>query len=475
MTPLHDLRSLAAELAGALRIHPDSTVTVTNPAAFRGQLVDRLVEAAIFAPDEATRDAARWAIWEGGHALGVHSASIQGLYAARGKGKWTGFTVPAVNIRGLTYETARAMFRAGKRLDSHAFVFELAKSELGYSFQRPAEYVANVLAAAIREGHHGPVFIQGDHYQYNAASFAKDPEQETEGLRALTKESVAAGYYNIDIDASTLVDLAFPTLDEQQRHNYQCGAELTALIREIEPRGITISVGGEIGEVGHKNSTVEEFEAYMDGYLKELAARGAGLVPMSKVSVQTGTSHGGIPTADGHVAEVKLDFDVLRAIGESARKKYGLAGAVQHGASTLPEAMFHHFPQVDCAEIHLATGFQNMMYDGGFLPDELKARMYRWLDENCAAERTEGMSDEQFHYKTRKKAYGPFKRELFDLPASNLASFTAALEDKFHFLFEKLCTRDARPVVDEWVHPVLVHRPVPEALKQAMGQGAEAR
>jgi len=101
---------------------------------------------------------------------------------------------------------------------------------------------------------------------------------------------------------------------------------------------------------------------------------------------------------------VKLDFDVLRAIGESARKKYGLAGAVQHGASTLPEAMFHHFPQVDCAEIHLATGFQNMMYDGGFLPDELKARMYRWLDENCAAERTEGMSDEQFHYKTRKKA-----------------------------------------------------------------------
>jgi len=201
MTPLHDLRSLAAELAGALRIHPDSTVTVTDPAAFRANLVDRLVEAAIFAPDEPVRDAARWAIWEAGHALGVHSASIQGLYAARGKGKWTGFTVPAVNIRGLTYETARAMFRAGKRLDSHAFVFELAKSELGYSFQRPAEYVANVLAAAIREGHHGPVFIQGDHYQYNAASFAKDPEQETEGLRALTKESVAAGYYNIDIDA----------------------------------------------------------------------------------------------------------------------------------------------------------------------------------------------------------------------------------------------------------------------------------
>jgi len=103
MTALLDLRSLATELAGAIRIHPDSTLTVTDPAAFRGALIDRLVETAIFAPDETVRDAARWAIWECGHALGVHSASIQGLYAARGKGKWHGFTVPAVNIRGLTY------------------------------------------------------------------------------------------------------------------------------------------------------------------------------------------------------------------------------------------------------------------------------------------------------------------------------------------------------------------------------------
>ena len=119
MNPLHDLRSLAAELAGALRIHPDGTVTVTDAATFRAQLVDRLVEAAIFAPDDAVKDAARWAVWEAGHALGVHSASIQGLYAARGQGKWTGFTVPAVNIRGLTYETAplRALVGFGHVLE----------------------------------------------------------------------------------------------------------------------------------------------------------------------------------------------------------------------------------------------------------------------------------------------------------------------------------------------------------------------
>ena len=475
MTPFNDLRSLAEGLHGSIRLHPDATLTVTDADAFRAEHVERLVATAIFATDEATKEAARWLIWEAGHSLGVHSASIQGLYVARGKGKVSGFTVPAVNIRGLTYETARAMFRAARRLDSGAMLFELAKSELGYTFQRPAEYVANILAAAIREGYHGPVFIQGDHYQYNAKNFAADPEKETEGLRALTKESVAAGYYNIDIDASTLVDLTPPSLDEQQRHNYERGAALTALIRELEPRGVTISVGGEIGEVGFKNSTVEEFEAYMDGYLRELTKYGANLTPMSKVSVQTGTSHGGTPTADGHVAEVKLDFAVLKAIGEVARSKYGLSGAVQHGASTLPDDLFDRFPAAECAEIHLATGFQNMLYDGGFLPDDLKAAMYKWLDENCADEKKAGMTDEQFHYKTRKKAYGPFKQQLFELAADKKHAYVEALEEKFFLLFDKLGMRGTRAVVDEHVHPTLVHRPVPEGLKQALEAGATAR
>jgi fructose/tagatose bisphosphate aldolase len=474
-TVYSDLRALAEGLQGVLRIHPDSTITVTDAETFRTEHVGHLVSTAIFSEDEATRDAARWVIWEAGHALGVHSASIQGLYVARGKGKVSGFTVPAVNIRGLTYETARAMFRAARRLDSGAMIFELAKSELGYTFQRPAEYVANVIAAAVREGYHGPVFIQGDHYQFNAKEYAKDPEKVAAELRDLTKESIDAGYYNIDIDASTLVDLTPTSLDEQQRHNYVRGAELTAFIRENEPRGITISVGGEIGEVGHKNSTVEEFEAYMDGYLRELAARGANYLPMSKVSVQTGTSHGGVPTADGKVAEVKLDFDVLREIGEVARKKYGLSGAVQHGASTLPDELFDRFPKAECAEIHLATGFQNMLFDGGFLPEDLKREMYAWLDANCADEKKPDMTAEQFHYKTRKKSYGPFKRKLFDLPHEVRKTYQNALEEKFYLLFDKLGMRGTRDKLNEFVHPTLVHRPVTEAFKAALDQVGAAR
>ena len=79
---------------------------------------------------------------------------------------------------------------------------------------------------------------------------------------------------------------------------------------------MTISVGGEIGEVGKKNSTVEELRAYLDGYRRELDAAGAGRAGISKVSVQTGTSAtAACRCPDGGVAEVKLDFDVLRRAG----------------------------------------------------------------------------------------------------------------------------------------------------------------
>jgi nicotinamide mononucleotide (NMN) deamidase PncC len=71
-----------------------------------------------------------------------------------------------------------------------------------------------------------------------------------EALRALIREAVAGGYLNIDVDTSTLVDLSKQTIKEQQDVNTSLSAELTAYIRSMEPAGVSISVGGEIGEVG---------------------------------------------------------------------------------------------------------------------------------------------------------------------------------------------------------------------------------
>ncbi len=455
------IADLLATLAGAAHVEGDRLV-IDDEAKFRSEAVKDLAWTAAFTTDEPTAEATRWLVWEASQALGARSASIQGLYMARSRGEVSGFTVPAVNLRAQTFDMARTFLGVAKEKGVGAIIFEIARSEQTYTYQRPQDFATSVLAGAIAAGYAGPVFIQGDHYQFNAKKYAADPESMTEEIGKACKLALDAGYRNIDIDSSTLVDLSKGSLDEQQRENYTRAAELTALIRSLESDGVTVSVGGEIGEVGKTNSTVEELKAYLDGYNAVLARLAPGAKGVSKVSVQTGTSHGGIPLPGGGVAEVKLDFEVLRALGEVARS-YGLAGAVQHGASTLPDELFHKFPTVETAEIHLATGFQNALYDHPAFPKVLMDEIYAWCRVNAADERRGGQTEDQFLYTTRKKAIGPFKRQLWDLETKD--EILAAQGAKMAFLFDQLKVPGTADLVAKYVQPVPVSRPMPEALK----------
>jgi len=379
---------------------------------------------------------------------GIYPSSIHEFYVARGKGTGTGFTVPAINLRSMTYDLARAIFRVAKRNNTGAFIFEIAKSEMGYTGQTPVEFSSVVLAAAIKENYRGPVFIQADHTQVSLKKFQENPDKELEGLQALISDAIEAGFYNIDIDSSTLVDLSKPSVKKQQHWNYEVCAKLTQFIRRIEPRGVTVSVGGEIGEVGHQNSTPEDLRAFMEGYRERLRK---GLTGISKISIQTGTSHGGVVKADGSIAEVSLDFNTLKTLSGIAQKEFGLGGAVQHGASTLPEDMFHKFPEHDTVEVHLATGFQNMMFDSAHFPAGLKDKMYEWLKVNAQSEKKAGDSDEQFFYKARKKALGPFKKDIMGMPKEIREAIALEIENKFEFLFKQLNCVNNKDLIDQCV------------------------
>jgi len=415
-------------------------VSVTDAGAITGELVDRLAWTAVFGGDAELRGTARWIIKNLAASRGIRPSSIHELYLAMGRGEAGGFTVPAINVRAMAYDTARAVVRSAKKLGAGAFILEIARSEIGYTEQRPHEYVAVVLAAALREGFSGPLFIQGDHVQTNAKKYnSPERDKELDAVRALIKEEVAAGFYNIDIDTSTLVDLTKPTLPEQQEVNVNLAADFTAFIRQNEPQGVTVSVGGEIGEVGGKNSDIHELRAYMDGYNIALKKRGPGLVGLSKISVQTGTAHGGFVNADGTVrTDVKIDLKTLEELSRIAKSEYGLAGAVQHGASTLPPDAFDAFPRVGACEIHLATDFQNMVYEHPQFPKELKAEMYAWVRENATEERKPKDTEEQFIYKARKKAIGPFKKQMWSISEQARRAIGQSLEERFTFLMQQL-------------------------------------
>ena len=463
---MHDpLDTLVDSFGGAIAIEEGDRVVVHREKALAGPAMDKLVRSAVFS-EGAERELARWLIWELGQAVGVQPASIHELYMARGRGQVSGFTVPAMNVRASAYETARAIFRTAMKLEAGAFILEIARSEIAYTEQRPAEYVSVMLAAAMREGFRGPVFVQGDHFQVNAKKFAANPGPEVDSVKQLIREAMAAGFFNIDIDTSTLVDLSKQGLEEQQRKNYEVGIELLRYVRELEPDGVTVSVGGEIGEVGTQNSTVEELRAYMDGFQRTLGTGRGQLTGLSKISVQSGTSHGGVVLPDGSIADAQIDFETLKTLSRVARDEYGLAGAVQHGASTLPDTAFNNFPRVETAEIHLATNFQNMLYD--HLPRELREEIYEWLRTNAKDERKATDTDEQFFYKTRKKAIGPFKRQMWELDGSIRERLASAYDGKFEFLFTQLGIGGTAAAVARHIRAPEIHHPAPEGAHPAV-------
>ena len=450
---LDNVQQLFDSLNGAVQVEGEK-VRVVDETLLK-QKVDNLVYNAVFAGG-LVRDTARWLLWELGQELGIYPASTHDLYMAAGRGELPKqCTVPAINVRAMNFNTSRAIFRAANKLKVGALIFEIARSEMGYTGQRPVEYVSSVIAAAIKEGFRGPLFIQGDHFQVSAKAFAADRQKEIDAVKDLIVESVDAGFYNIDIDSSTLVNLEFDSLDEQQRENYGVCAEISRFVRKLEPEGVTVSLGGEIGEVGGHNSTVAELHAFMHGYLNELG----DLQGISKISVQSGTSHGGVVLPDGTLAQVKVDFDTLKDLSQVSRDDYGLGGAVQHGASTLPPSAFYKFPEASAIEIHLATGFQNIIYD--MLPPDVVDETYDYLRSDLKHEWKEGKTEDQFLYSSRKKAIGPFKKQWWDLDPAIQEEIGQALQEQFEFLFEKLIVKETSDFTERFTPKVQKHRTRP--------------
>ena len=464
MNTKETMEELLSLLDGSLTVN-DGRAEVKDAAKLRTN-VHKLAEVAAL-ESGLGKGIAQYLIRLTAQTLGIIPASIHALYIGRGSGKVpVNFSVPALNLRAMTFDSARAVFRVAQEIDAGAFIFEIARSEMGYTDQRPAEFASSVLAAAIAEGFSGPVFIQGDHFQVSAKRFASTPETELQAVKDLIIEAIKAGFFNIDVDTSTLVDLSKTTIPEQQTLNCDLSATLSAFIREQQPTGVTISVGGEIGEVGGHNSTEPELRAYVDGFNAALRQKAPGAIGLSKISIQTGTSHGGVVLPDGTIAKVSVDFDTLRNLSRVVRHDYGMGWTVQHGASTLPEDAFGKFVEYEACEVHLATNFMNILYD--HLPAGLRAEMYAFLDVKDAAERKPGMTDEQFYYKTRKNALGPFKNQLWRMDEAHKTEISNAWEAQFRKLFHLFSQKGTRAYVERTIQPVVV----PPQLKDYIGEAA---
>ena len=93
--------------------------------------------------------------------------------------------------------------------------------------------------------------------------------------------------------------------------------------------------------------------------------------------------------------------------------------------------------------------------------------IYAWCEVNAADERKDGQTDEQFLYTTRKKAIGPFKRAAVG-PGDPRTRSSRPRAPSSAFLFTELRVNGSMEMVERFVRPVPLSRPIPESLAVAV-------
>ena len=462
-----------ADLLEPSATRPTSTATgcvIDDEAAFRDTAIRDLAWTAAFSTDEATTAAAQWLVWEASQELGAQSASIQDLYAARGRGEVSGFTVPAINLRAQTFDMARTVYEAAKGADVGAVILELARSEQTYTFQRPIDYATAVAGRRDRRRlarpglHPGrPLPVQRQEVRGRPGGDDRgDPARlPPGGRRRATATSTST--------RSTLVDLSKPTADEQQRENYARAAELTALIRTLEADGVTD----------------QRRRRDRRGRHAELDGRGAARLPRRLSAASSTRARRARRDQQGQ----RPDRDEPRRRAAPRRRRRrgqarlrGPARARRDRppatASPAPSSTAPRPCPTSCSTASRRSrrprstsrpGFQNALYEHPAFPESLHREIEAWCYANAADERKAGQTDQQFVYTTRKKAIGPFKRQLWDLATKD--EILAAQRRKIAFLFTELGVNGSREMVAAYIRPVELHRPMPDALREAVGAG----
>jgi len=347
----------------------------------------------------------------------------------------------------VSFHMARSAVRAADALGVPHIIFELALSEVGYTGQQKDEYVALVKAAYISLGiKNRKIYLQADHYQLDPKKYAEDSDKEMQRIKSAITKALENEVYNIDIDSSK-----FETADpdksdrENQLENARLTAELFHFIRTYEKEHslpCLVSIGGEVGEVGGENTKYPQVNAYLEMLHEQSEALGSGGDHgLDKVSINVGSAHGGVLGADGKPLDtVPLDFTAhhdLYMVGKDPKNPDKHVLPVQHGASTLPKKYFSLFPAMHVAEVHLATGFQNIVWEvlekeDNVLYEKMKLMVSEKFGEKIVGHKTEAIG----FMKERKRVTEFVKKDL--LLSGSVEAMELALEEDFTTIFHSL-------------------------------------
>ncbi len=467
MSLFKSVRELLESCQGTLEV-TNNQLEIQNPDHLKKQLIDALIYNGIFNKDVNIREFIFWLIWEAAGVLNIQLASIQELYEARkeearNKNEYPHMIIPSIQIPGFSYYTARSVIRAAQQKNVGAFIFELTKADFDHTLQRPKEYTMNCLAAAIKEGYEGILFIQGDQFQINDRNFKQNRVAEVSLTRSLIDEAIDAGFYNIGIDTSTLIDNTIPNVNEQQFLNFALSATLTRFIREKQPEGITVSLGINIARLKEIETLLNDFRAFMNGYNETIKKVELGITvkKMNTIVIQAPLSI----EANKTQAEINMDLDILEKLANLAQNDFDLAGIALNCPADVSDQLLSSLLEKDLAELKFNNIIQDIIYNHTQLPDDLKERFDEYLISTFIHEKEENETMSQFLYKVRKKGFRDFKQEFYDLEDNIKTNISKEIEDKISDLFQKLNLVDSKPLIEKWIKPVAISKPIPKTFE----------
>ncbi len=232
--------------------------------------MDKLVRAAVFG-DGPEKEHARWLIWEIGQAVGVSRASIhESVHGARPRRVRTASRCRRSTCAAMAYDTARVDLPHGDRQEGgrvHPRDRAL-RDRLHRSAPRRIRRGDARRGAARRiprPGVHSGRPLPGERQEVRGRPDARSGRGEGAGPRGDRGRVLQHRHRHVDAGRSLQADArrAAAAQLRSRRSTFDGRARARA-------DGVTISLGGEIGEVGTQNSTVDELRAYMDGFNRSL-------------------------------------------------------------------------------------------------------------------------------------------------------------------------------------------------------------
>lgn len=406
-------QELLQSLTGCIAVS-DHEVTVQHGERLKRELIDALLENALFNPELAVRSLAHQLIKAIANDLGIFPTSLQALYEARRRTEYLGKTVPRLAAHGLTYDMARAAFRTMKRSSTAICLFELPVETLPIAESHLQDFCSSVLAAAIKEGFYGPLFLQLGDIRYQADAFINNPQQYHQQLHQLLQLGMANGFLNFAVDTTALPHEGFAEM-----------ASFSNTLNEWQQGDRLLAHGAALGDLPSGEAALNSLCANLDTYFEHLKKEGNKAHPLCKLGVKI----------KGDLANSRVAVEKLRDLIVS---KYAFAGLTIDHLLHLSERNLRDLATWQALEVNVSELLYDRLFDSHHFPKEIIVEMRHFLTDACRHEWHVSESEEEFVHRLRHRTFAPFKKMFWEIPAATREKIGLELERTFASLFQWL-------------------------------------